>query len=148
MKVSCIFTEKLEFSHFSHSSPDWWCRSDVCPSVSFSHLHIRSRSSTRVTISVLITLSPSKVNMEYCGDVQSFDCWTIKKIYIFVSSASPYSAIFESITFVNNIWNIFRGYVVYVQIKANPKSLQNGRFGTIWGWVINDRILFLGEPFL
>ncbi len=35
------------------SSPDWW--SDVCPSVSSSHLQIRSRSSTRVTISVLIT---------------------------------------------------------------------------------------------
>ncbi len=31
------------------------CRSDVCPSVSSSHLQIRSRSSTRVTISVLIT---------------------------------------------------------------------------------------------
>ncbi len=31
------------------------CCSDVCPSVSFSHLHIRSWSSTRVTISVLIT---------------------------------------------------------------------------------------------
>ncbi len=31
------------------------CRSDVCPFASFSHLHIRSWSSNRVTISVLIT---------------------------------------------------------------------------------------------
>ncbi len=38
------------------SSPDWWSVAcDVCPSVSSSHLQIRSRSSTRVTISVLIT---------------------------------------------------------------------------------------------
>ncbi len=32
----------------------------------------------------------------------------------FVSSASPYSAILESITYVNNA----RGYIVYVQIKT------------------------------
>ncbi len=38
------------------SSPDWWCRSDVCPSVSFSHLHIRSWSSTRVTLTKTLLL--------------------------------------------------------------------------------------------
>lgn len=49
IKVSCIFTEeKLEFGHFEHLI-------DVCPSVSFSSLQIRSWSSTRVTISVLVT---------------------------------------------------------------------------------------------
>ncbi len=53
--VSCIFTEKLEFGHFAIKPRLVECRSDVCPSASFSHLYIRSWSSTRVTISVLIT---------------------------------------------------------------------------------------------
>ncbi len=52
IRVSCIFTEeKLEFGHFAIKPRSV----DVCPSVSFSHLQISSWSSTRMTISVLIT---------------------------------------------------------------------------------------------
>ncbi len=57
---SCVFTEeKIEFGHTAIKPRSVECCSDVCPSVSFSHLHIWSWSSTRVTISFLVT-SPTK----------------------------------------------------------------------------------------
>ncbi len=48
---SCVFTEeRTEFGHTSIKPRLMECCSDVCPSVDFSYLHIRSWSSTRVTI--------------------------------------------------------------------------------------------------
>ncbi len=48
---SCVFTEeRIEFGHTAIK-----CCSDVCPSVGFSHLHIWSWSSTRVTTRFLVT---------------------------------------------------------------------------------------------
>ncbi len=53
---SCVFIEeRIEFRHTAIKPRSVeWC-SDVCPSVSFSNLHIWSWSSTRVTIRLLVT---------------------------------------------------------------------------------------------
>ncbi len=49
---SCVFTEeRIEFGHTTIKTRLVECCSHVCPSVSFSHLHKWSWSSTRVTIS-------------------------------------------------------------------------------------------------
>ncbi len=54
--VSCVFTEdRIEFVHTTIKPRSVECCSDVCPSVGFSHLHIWSRSSTRVSIRFLVT---------------------------------------------------------------------------------------------
>ncbi len=53
---SCVFTEeRIEFGHTAIKPRSVECCSDVCPSVSFSNLHIWSWSSTRVTIRFLVT---------------------------------------------------------------------------------------------
>ncbi len=53
---SCVFTEeRIEFGHTAIKPRSVECCSDVCPSVGFSHLHIWSWSSTRVTIRFLVT---------------------------------------------------------------------------------------------
>ncbi len=53
---SCFFTEeRIEFGHTDIKPRSLECCSDVCPSVGFSHLHICSWSSTRVTIRFLFT---------------------------------------------------------------------------------------------
>ncbi len=57
---SSVFTERIASGHTSIKHRLVECCSDVCPSVGFSHLHIWSWSSTRVTISFLVTsLTPS-----------------------------------------------------------------------------------------
>ncbi len=39
--LSCVFTEeRIEFGHAAKKTRSVVCCSDVCPSVSFSHLHI------------------------------------------------------------------------------------------------------------
>ncbi len=53
---SCVFTEeRIESGHTTIKPRSVECCSDVCPSVGFSHLHIWSWSSTRVTIRFLVT---------------------------------------------------------------------------------------------
>ncbi len=52
----CVFTEKrIEFGHTSKKPRSMECCSGVCPSIDFSYLHIRSWSSTRVTIRFFVT---------------------------------------------------------------------------------------------
>ncbi len=53
---SCVSTEeRIEFGHTAIKPISMECCSDVCPSVDFSHLHIWSWSSTKVTIGFLVT---------------------------------------------------------------------------------------------
>ncbi len=53
---SCVFTqERIASGHTSITPRSVECCSDVCPSVDFSHLHIWSWSSARVTIRFLVT---------------------------------------------------------------------------------------------
>ncbi len=53
---SCVYTEeRIEFGHTAIKPRSVECCSDVCPSVSFSNLHIWSWSSTRVTIGFMVT---------------------------------------------------------------------------------------------
>ncbi len=53
---SCVYTEdRIEFVHTVIKPRSMECCSDVCPSVGFSHLHIWSWSSTRVTIRFLVS---------------------------------------------------------------------------------------------
>ncbi len=52
----CVFTEeRIESCHTVRKHKSVECCSDVCPSVSFFHLHIWLWSSTRVTNSFLVT---------------------------------------------------------------------------------------------
>ncbi len=54
--LSCVFTEeRIEFGHTAVKPRSVECCSDACFSVDFSHLHIWSLSSTRVTISFFVT---------------------------------------------------------------------------------------------
>ncbi len=92
--VSCIFTEeKLQFGHFAIKPRLVECRSDVCPSLSFSHLHIRSWSSTRVTISVLITSNqdPSPSIAQFGQEARSRkspDCFKLHPLRIMKAKCS------------------------------------------------------------
>ncbi len=53
---SCVYTEeRIESCHTAIKPRSMECCSDVCPFVDFSYLHIWSWSSTRVTISFLVT---------------------------------------------------------------------------------------------
>ncbi len=53
---SCVYTEeRIESCHTAIKPRSMECCSGVCPSVDFSSLHIRSWSSTRVTIRFLVT---------------------------------------------------------------------------------------------
>ncbi len=53
---SCVLhEERIESCHTATKPSLVECCSDVCPSVDFSHLHISSWSSTRVTIRFLVT---------------------------------------------------------------------------------------------
>ncbi len=53
---SCVYTEeRIESCHTTIKPRSMECCSGVCPSVDFSHLYIRSWSSTRVTIRFLVT---------------------------------------------------------------------------------------------
>ncbi len=67
---SCVLPEeRIESCHTAIKPRSVECCSDVCPSVDFSHLHIWSWSSTRVTIRFLVTTfnrspSPSVAQFE------------------------------------------------------------------------------------
>ncbi len=53
----CVFMclqERIEFGHTAKKPRSMECCSDVCPTVGFSHLHIWSWSSTRVTFRFLV----------------------------------------------------------------------------------------------
>ncbi len=76
---SCVFSEeRIEFGHtaIKHSLVE--CCSDVCPSVGFSHLHIWSRSSTRVTISFLVTT----LTKALLHQLLSFDATALARVLV------------------------------------------------------------------
>ncbi len=75
---SCVFTEKrIEFGHtaIKHSLVE--CCSDVWPSVGFSHLHIWSWSSTRVTRFLVTTLTKALLHQ-----LLSFDATALARVLV------------------------------------------------------------------
>ncbi len=78
---SCVFTEeRIESGHTDIKPRSVECCSDVCPSVSFSHLHISPWSSTRVTISFLVTTrnqSPTDQLLSLASSRKSPGCFKL-----------------------------------------------------------------------
>ncbi len=87
--VSCIFTEnKLEFGHFVIKPRLVECHSDVCPYVSFSHLHIRLCSSTRVTISVFLTSLAKTIFLQLLSLARRLDLERVLIVSNFIHKVS------------------------------------------------------------
>ncbi len=93
---SCVFTEeRIEFGHTDIKPRSVDCCRDVCSSVGFSHLHIWSWSSTRVTISFFVTTrnqSPTDQLLSLASSRKSPGCFKLLLLWIMATRFCESSA--------------------------------------------------------